>query len=511
MNEIKRRLTQAVTESLSAAPDSAAKAELIEELAENLYARYQDMTAGGMDEEDAFRTALDNLGDTDELVDYLNSLAPDEPLPGSENGRFHTRTRVVHDGETVLDLDELLNNVEELVRGAVDKARSVTRDAVNRIKWDSDNVRVDVTVDSDGRCADQDENAADAEDREADRDDVIYGIGYDRSKGGWFAQWGKRKYPHFQGENAWMESESDGTYTVNGSIRAIDVEVGGDITVRIDGSAEQLEENGTDETLELTRSQGGRLTDLHIGSGADAIKISGDLDELEILSENGVLTIRQGRTASGGFLFRRGLYSADVELVLPSKVLESIRLSSVDGDMELTGATGVSSVNISTVSGDVRGELPGCDKLKLHSVSGDVRWHGDAQEAKLESVSGDIRGEGAFDILSASTMSGDIELLGACRVNHVRCSSMSGDIDLESGTLPQAMELSSKSGDITVSLPDQGPFSIQYKTTSGAFTSDFFEGYMGGKHSTFRYGPDNAEGPAYRMSTISGDLRLEKL
>ena len=45
------------------------------------------MTGNGADPDAAFRSAMDALGDTDELVDYLNGLAPDEPLPGPGEGQ----------------------------------------------------------------------------------------------------------------------------------------------------------------------------------------------------------------------------------------------------------------------------------------------------------------------------------------------------------------------------------------------------------------------------------------
>ena len=81
MNEMKQRFVNAVTNQLAAAPDSTAKAELIEELADNLHHRYLDMVADGVTENEAFEQALDELGDADELVDYLKSLSPEEELP----------------------------------------------------------------------------------------------------------------------------------------------------------------------------------------------------------------------------------------------------------------------------------------------------------------------------------------------------------------------------------------------------------------------------------------------
>ena len=59
MDRIKTRLIIAVTNRLSAAEDTNAKADLIEELSENLYQRYLDLIGSGVSEEDAYQQAMD--------------------------------------------------------------------------------------------------------------------------------------------------------------------------------------------------------------------------------------------------------------------------------------------------------------------------------------------------------------------------------------------------------------------------------------------------------------------
>ena len=63
MEKIKTRFIIAVTQRLAAAADTTAKVELIEELSDNLYSRWQDLTANGADEEKAYALALEDLGD----------------------------------------------------------------------------------------------------------------------------------------------------------------------------------------------------------------------------------------------------------------------------------------------------------------------------------------------------------------------------------------------------------------------------------------------------------------
>ncbi len=125
MEDMKVILKEIVAQRLSAAPDSTAKAELIEELAENLWCRYADLTQSGVEPEEAKARVVDALGDTDELVEYLKSLEPDQPLP-----------------ELVLDpektdggqIEEILHNVEDILRGAFHKAKSAFKEAKDAVK-----------------------------------------------------------------------------------------------------------------------------------------------------------------------------------------------------------------------------------------------------------------------------------------------------------------------------------------------------------------------------------------
>ena len=58
----KTRMIIAVTNELAAAPQSDAKDDLIEELSENLYQRYTDLVEEGVSEEEAFKRAMEEIG-----------------------------------------------------------------------------------------------------------------------------------------------------------------------------------------------------------------------------------------------------------------------------------------------------------------------------------------------------------------------------------------------------------------------------------------------------------------
>lgn len=68
---MKERIIATVSQKLSPAAESETKAEIVEELSANLYAKYEELLASGVDPNEAYETAVDSLGDVDELIDML--------------------------------------------------------------------------------------------------------------------------------------------------------------------------------------------------------------------------------------------------------------------------------------------------------------------------------------------------------------------------------------------------------------------------------------------------------
>lgn len=525
MEKMKMRFTGAVAAKLAGAPQSTAKAELIEELSDNLYRRFLDMTNAGMEEEAAFQRAMEDLGDVDELLGYLDA-EPDRQ--DATRGRQDEQGDVHYDysaGDSQSDWDAVFANVSEICRVAMDQAKDAVkqaRDAMKRrttVRRDKGRVQVHFNTSPDEAEAseapeapespeapeppkgwefeaelDSDEGRFFAGAGPRERKDVIYGFGYDKARGGFFAQWGERKGeedsqadrgPRFTGESSYMESQDDGSYSVTAlkDLRGLEVyTTSGDVTI-------------------------------HVSEAPDAgVIIDGDVDELDVTcSAGGILTIREGRTASSSFFSRRGFFSADVELYIPRRHWESITVHTASGDVEI-GRDGldIDRLTVQTASGDLSVRLRACSRLNFKSASGDLDLSGACDALRAETMSGDITLRGQVEDAALKSASGDIELEGL--VGQFRGSTMSGDVRLVTSRLPQVMEMSSKSGDLEARIPDSGPFSVQCKTTSGGITSDFFESRISTRSFSFSYGQDGAvdSAPVYRMDTVSGDVSLER-
>ena len=573
MDDMKLKLSEAVAARLSAAPASKEKDELIEELSDNLYRRFLEMSGAGVPEEEAFTRSLDDLGDVDELLAYLGVEPQAEPDTAAN--RPDTRPAVVSPeagGQTPpqdapqggpagdggvhysygpnaaqSDLDAILANVGEICRVAVDQVKEAAKqakDAIQRrttVERGDKRVRVHFNTTPEGFTPpappeapeqppkgwefeaelDSDEGRFFAGAGPKEKKDVVYGFGYDKARGGFFAQWGEYQGgqvqgPRFNGTDSRMEHNEDDSYSVTAlrDLRGIEVfTAAGDVTI-------------------------------HVSEAPDAgVIIDGDVDDLDVTcSADGVLTIREGRTASSSFFSRVGIGSADVELYLPSRHWEMITVTTSSGDVEFDqDGLDVDQLAITTASGDLSCRLKACRALCFKSTSGDLELEGACGDLTANTMSGDIslrRGqfgtarvktasgklelEGTCENLTAETMSGDISLcqgeLGTARLKtasgdieldgaagSVWCSSVSGDVSVTTSVLPKTMELSSKSGDVEAGIPDAEPFSVRMKTVSGELSSAFQANFVNG---VFVYG--DGSGPAYSMTSVSGSVALDR-
>ena len=461
MDRIRTKFIIAVTNRLSAAADTNAKTELIEELSDNLYSRYQDLLSNGWSEEDAYNHALEELGDVDELLAYLASLGPEGELP-----RQDSADRDV--------LNDILRSAEEIVRetisqtkDAVDQAKVIVRDVADKLRekypngFDS-SVHFHYEGQEPPQGGDQEGGSSQGTQR-----DIIYGFGYDKSKGGFFTQWGE-----YKGKNV------EGTAFPSQELKGLDVQlVNGDVTIHLEDDPQS------------------------------DVRLDGDVANLEIrLSDGGVLSVRQGKTASSSFFFGPGLAAADVELYLPRRFWEFVQVTTVNGDVEIDDGLEAGRLAVKTTSGDLHFDRASCGSIVFKSASGDLDCSDISGDLQAETASGDITVEGNLGTARAASMSGDVELNGG--VKAAKCSSASGDITMTLAAVPEQLELSSKSGDCQVQMPGGQGFTLQFSTVSGELSTDFpLVGPIGARSGEAIYldGGDRA----FRISSVSGDISLE--
>ena len=449
MDRIKTRLIIAVTNRLSAAEDTNAKADLIEELSENLYQRYLDLIGSGVSEEDAYQQALDDLGDVDELLEYLRSLGPDGELPRQEDtGRDYF-------GDLIKAAEDVVRETISQTKDAVGQAKVIVRDVTEKLREKypngfEGNVHVHFVKDDDGHGEHPQGVGQEAQERVEDREtrDWSFAVGYSKDRGGFFFEKGQSR-------------PVEGTALPSEQVKAVDIKLGnGDVDIRL------CDDPQGDITLE------------------------GDTDQLELrLSENGVLSIRPGKTATSSFFFVRGLAAADIQLTLPRRYWELIQVSTTHGDVTVDDGLEAGRLAVRTVSGDLTLDRALCGEVLYRSVSGSL---------KALDMAGGVQGE---------TMSGDLEVSGS--VQSAKLATASGDIALDSTAVPQSMDLRSKSGDCEAVFPGGQGFTLQFEAISGDLDSDFpLVGPMGQRSGEAVYLDGGQR--TYRLASVSGDLTLRQ-
>ena len=472
MDTMRTKFVIAVTGRLSAAADSDAKVELIEELSENLYSRWQDLVVGGTDEGEAYNLALEDLGNVDELLAYLESLGPEGTLPRQENGARDFA------GDLFRGVENVFRETMHQTKDAIGQANTIIRDVEQKIREkypEGFKGKVYVRFDGDGETrapegAEAEEESAESAGRAgapaAEEKGWSFSVGYNKDRGGFFC------------ENSRVH-KVEGTTLPSRGLKGVDVQVNGDVDILLDGDPE------------------------------GDIVLDGNVENLETrVSDDGVLSIRQGSTASSSFFFLRGLASADVKLTLPRRFWDFLQISTCSGDVTVDVGLEVGQLSVRTTSGDVDVNGLEFQELLFKSASGDLEANRlNGRTVQAESASGDLQLAGRFDAVRCTTASGEVELEGGVR--EMRCATASGDVDVRVDQMPEKVELSSKSGDCEIAMPDGEGFTLQFSTVSGELDSDFqLVGPIGKRSGEAIY--LDGGGRTFRISSVSGDIILRQ-
>ncbi len=268
-------------------------------------------------------------------------------------------------------------------------------------------------------------------------------------------------------------------------------------SVRVRGS------DGADAVIEARYRDGGRASDPEQDGELRITRRDGELG-VEAYDVESSLLGALGRLVGGG------KPAIDLEVSMPRSA--TLRLSGVSGDLDIWGLAG--DQELRTVSGAISvGGAAG--RISLQSVSGDVRIEGTSLELDASTTSGDMEAiVELFERLRIRTVSGDVRAAGALRiaVDHA-LESISGDVELAplNGV---SIRVTGMSGSIQSELPhrrESGPQKILV-VGDGAATLSFRT--MSGDLSVVRPGPTGAVSPSFEPPTEaaapqsrSGDLQ----
>lgn len=417
MNNVKTRFVIAISRKLSAAPDSEAKVDLIEELSENLYGRYQDMVAGGMPEEEAYTAALDKLGDVNELLAYLDCCG-EQPAgkegpsgQGAAEDWFGSLGDMIR--QTVDQAVDAANDAAAMVREAAksfEGRRTRPRTGDGEVAFPSEGLRGvsisiagDLTVHLDD-CPDAPVRlTGDTGDLNAvTGPDGVLTVTQDRSAGGSFFFARGLSSDSVELTLPRRHWETLAITTANGDVDICDGVLKADaLTLKTTSGDVEL------EGLEITRR-------LEVATASGDLELTDSVcGELVFRSASGDL---EGENVTAAVLAQTA--SGDVSL---SGDIRALKAATASGDLELDTRVFPESLELSAKSGDCSVRIPDNDGFvfRLHTVSGELYsdfpltaagplpsgWGG-----RTAAGEGTYKDGGDGRVFSVSSISGDIEL-----------------------------------------------------------------------------------------------------
>lgn len=378
MERSKMKLIIAVTNKLSAAADCDAKTDLIEELSENLYERYLEYIASGLNEEEAYDKTLEELGDVNELLSYLGADEEAEESWQSGLGR---------------NLEELCRDAVNVAENAVKESRNFLKDLGSKLKEKyPGGFRGHIHVSTDDgefwEYSDGDDMEEDGEYMASLPADGIRYVELQLRNSDVELRLGEEGMDHISifGEDVNLETALDpeaGTLLIREPRTSSFFGFGG-------GHVEIVLPRRTWEKIAVT----GASSDVRIAEDMDAAQLS-------------------VQTASG-----------DVRCC---GVTGTLKVGTASGDVELDGDYGALKVN--TASGDIRMAVV-TTAVDGNSASGDITLEGTVGAVKCHTVSGDmdlqlceLPGE-----ISAGSTSGDCRIFLPDREGFsVTYKTLSGD------------------------------------------------------------------------------------
>lgn len=468
MNRIETKIIIMVTNRLASAKESDAKTEMIEELSENLYQRYLELTEQGTPEDAALAKAMESLGDVEELLAYLREAggAQTEEVRAEEKqvGESQAEDMKSEEPRTEAEKDAQGKGAAQEWSFEFKKDLESSIDTIVNFALDTAKVAQDIALDT-AKAATETAKAT-----------VVYAkdVAKDVSE-----QW-KERYPDgvfSQYDESKGQKVNCTAVAVTDAIHSLDIRLmNGDVSLYVVDK---------DDTY---------------------IEVNGDTQEVEtILRDDGVLSIVQENTASASFFFLRGMRHCDIVVTLPRKVWNRISISTMNGDVLVEPELECRELHVSTASGDIQMSQLVCDNVTCHSGSGDVKVKELAGNLYAATKSGDVWVRGRLGRSELHSISGDVELYGIC--GEVMTSSTSGDVQVDLENVPQTVEASSVSGDCTIRVPRGDGMHISYRTVSGDFSTNLpLTTNMTKKRGETTLG--DGAGTRISVSSTSGDVAV---
>ncbi|MEO8308771.1 MAG: DUF4097 family beta strand repeat-containing protein [Pseudomonadota bacterium] len=220
-------------------------------------------------------------------------------------------------------------------------------------------------------------------------------------------------------------------------------------------------------------------------------ELGSDVERVEVNQQTGNVEVRVVVKEGNWFNSHSSENSQTrLQIKVPADVQPDV--NTVSANITVSGVRG--KLRLQSVSGDIRSDFPGSD-LEAKTVSGNIELTGGNAEARVRatSVSGNVRAAHIKGDVDARTVSGnlDFEMLAA---GEVRGHTVSGNIGITGGLASDTdVELQSVSGRVKVAA--QAPAGYRYDVSS----------FSGNIRNCFGYEVEKSQGRSNRMNGVRGE------
>jgi DUF4097 and DUF4098 domain-containing protein YvlB len=202
-------------------------------------------------------------------------------------------------------------------------------------------------------------------------------------------------------------------------------------------------------------------------------ELGSGVERVDVRQENGNVDIRVVvKEGQGGWRNYEGWRNSEARLQIRVPADVQLEISTVSGNIVASGVRG--KVRLKSVSGDIRSDVAGTD-VDAKTVSGNVELTGSSAKSRVRasSVSGNVELIRVIGDVESRSTSGNvgIQMQGA---DDVRAQTVSGDIGVRGGLGSEGdLELQSVSGRIKVAATAPGGFRYDVSTFSGDIRNCF--------------------------------------
>ena len=247
--------------------------------------------------------------------------------------------------------------------------------------------------------------------------------------------------------------------------------------------------------------------DIAIDGKFEASAASGDISMPSILAKSVNISTASGDVKGNVFQGKItiGTASGDVDL---TELIGDTQIGTASGYINVGTIAG--NTKFSSASGDISAIKIDGD-INVSSASGNVKIEEGSGKRNVSVVSGDVRLEGISDVFDISATSGEIRIKAQKGEGEIETTS--GDVSLELAELTGKLNIDTASGRVDIALAEAASFDFKANTTSGdidTFFDDSLKFSKKGNNAQGKIGT-NPLNCIINIGTTSGDVRITKL